>query len=189
MKAMRSNTFRHLALAVAAVLLIVGPAAAQNPTLAELAKKEQERRKEQKAPARVLTNKDLPAAAVQRPTTPAPAGDSKAAEAKPAEQPPAEQKPADECNEQCWRTRMTEARERLRQNQVFAEALQSRINALHADFLRRDNPVQRGKVAEDRENALKELNRVKGDIEKTEKHIAELLEAARKAGVPPGWLR
>jgi hypothetical protein len=84
---------------------------------------------------------------------------------------------------------MADAREYLRQNEVFAEALQSLVNALRADFLRRDNPVQRARVGEDRDKALLELNRVKGEIEKAKKQIADLEEEARKAGVPPGWLR
>jgi hypothetical protein len=72
---------------------------------------------------------------------------------------------------------------------MFQEALQSRINALSTDFVNRDDPYQRAKVAEDRQKALAELERVKGDIEKANKAIADIEEEARKAGVPPGWLR
>jgi hypothetical protein len=191
MKSMRFSTFRRFLVASVAVLLVVGTAtsaAAQSPTLAELARKEQERRKAQAGAPKVLTNKDLPPSA-QRPAPAAPAPATAAAEQKPAEPKPVESKPADDCNEACWRARMADAREYLRQNEVFAEALQSRVNALRADFLRRDNPVQRARVAEDREKALMELNRVKGEIEKAKKQIADLEEEARKAGVPPGWLR
>jgi len=34
-----------------------------------------------------------------------------------------------------------------------------------------------------------ELNRVKSDVERGKKQIADIEEEARKAGVPPGWLR
>ena len=45
----------------------VAPAFAQNPTLAEIARKEQERRKTTTGTPKVLTNKDLPPSAQQPP--------------------------------------------------------------------------------------------------------------------------
>ena len=33
------------------------------------------------------------------------------------------------------------------------------------------------------------MDRLKGEIEKCKKKIADIEEEARKAGVPPGWLR
>jgi hypothetical protein len=72
---------------------------------------------------------------------------------------------------------------------MFAEALQSRINGLTADFTARDDPAQRAVVATDRQKALAELDRVKNDIVQQTKAIADMQEEARKAGVPPGWLR
>jgi hypothetical protein len=72
---------------------------------------------------------------------------------------------------------------------MFAEALQSRINGLTADFTSRDDPAQRAVVANDRQKALAELDRVKNDITQQTKAIADIQEEARKGGVPPGWLR
>ena len=68
-------------------------------------------------------------------------------------------------------------------------ALQSQINGLTADFAARDDPAQRSKVAADRQRALTELDRVKKEIQQHTKALADLQEEARKAGVPPGWLR
>ena len=67
-------------------------AQAQTPTLGELAKKEQERRKGQKTPAKVYTKKDLP------PSPPAapPSGGSSATAAPADETKPAEKKPAED---------------------------------------------------------------------------------------------
>ena len=84
---------------------------------------------------------------------------------------------------------MTTAREELRRNEMFAEALQTRINALNRDFNSRDNPAQRSAIGADRTEALKELTRVKQDVERGKKQIVDLEEEARKAGVPPGWVR
>ena len=74
-------------------------------------------------------------------------------------------------------------------SEVFLEALQSRVNALSTDFVNRDDPFQRAKIAEDRQKALSEMERVKGEIDQLKKQIDDIEEEARKAGVPPGWLR
>ena len=163
-------------------------ARAQNPTLGEIAKKEQERRKTKTTTGtpKVLTNKDLPPSAQQPPPPPA-APAAPAAEQKPAEG----QKPAGEPekDETWWKQRITQARESLRRNEAFAEALQSRVNALSADFVNRDDPFQRAKIGEDRQKALLEMERVKAEIAENKKQIEDIEEEARKAGVPPGWLR
>ena len=74
-------------------------------------------------------------------------------------------------------------------NEMFAEALQTRINSLSTDFVNRDDPFQRAKIGEDRDKAIAELARVKGEIVRAKKQIEDIEEEARKAGVPPGWLR
>jgi hypothetical protein len=177
-----------ICLVAAAALGWVSSAYAQNPTLAEIARKEQERRKTTTGTPKVLTNKDLPPSA-QQPAAP-PATPAGAAEQKPAEpQKPAGEEKEKEKDEAWWRDRITTARETLRRNEVFQEALQSRINALSADFVNRDDPYQRAKIGEDRQKALLEMERVKAEIVQTKKQIEDIEEEARKAGVPPGWLR
>jgi hypothetical protein len=161
--------------------------AQQTPTLGELARKEQERRKTLQAPAaKVLTNQDLPRTAA--PAQP-PAGESAApvATAKPEKPDEATTEPARD--EAWWRQRMSQAREELRRNEMFAEALQTRINSLTNDFSMRDDPYQRAKVAEERTKAILELDRVKADAEANRKKISDIEEEARRASVPPGWLR
>jgi SMC interacting uncharacterized protein involved in chromosome segregation len=80
-------------------------------------------------------------------------------------------------------------KEDLRRNEAFASALQTQINSLTGDFAARDDPFQRAKLADDRQKALGELDRVKSEIEKGKKAIVDIEEEARRAGVPPGWLR
>jgi hypothetical protein len=184
-----------------ALLTLAVPAHAQS--LGELAKREQARRKAQPPTAKTYTNDDLkqvpPAAGT--PAKPAKDEDAKAADAKAADAKGAAAKPADPekvdatkppepaKDEAYWRGRITAAREDVRRNESFKEALQTRINALTADFAARDDPYQRAKVSDDRQKALAELARVSTDIEKTTKLIADIEEEARRAGVPPGWLR
>jgi hypothetical protein len=213
------RAFRALAIGVAATALLGRPATGQS--LAEIAKKEEERRKAAKATAaakpskdkektqKTLTNKDLvpsepgapppPAASA----TPPPAGSqppahTHAGEEKPQSpsqhQTPTPQSPGvpDEGaakDEKYWRTRMTTARGNLQRQELFLEALQSRVNALTTDFVNRDDPAQRAQIAADRQKALGEMEAVRKDIDLAKKQIADLEEEARKAGVPPGWLR
>ena len=154
------------------------------PTLGELALKEQERRKALKVPTKVLSNADLPKIG----SAPTPKTLPEGGAAKPdAEQKP---KPAEEERDEAWwRQRMTALREELRRNEIFAEALQTRINSLTNDFASRDDPYQRARIAEDRQKALTEMDRVKAEIDLQKKKISDFEDEARRARVPPGWVR
>jgi hypothetical protein len=167
--------------------LHAGAVLAQQPSLAELARKEQERKKALKAvPSKVYSDKDLPKSSAAPPV--ASAVPPATATPIPAAPKPAEEK-KDERDETYWRNRVTQARESLRRAEAFAEALQSRINALSADVVNRDDPYQRAKIADDRVKAIAELQRVQTEIEHAKKAITDIEEEARQAGVPPGWLR
>lgn len=169
--------------AAALSLFVLGASVSGAQTLAELAKKEQERRKAIKAPAKVLTSQDVPKAAAP-PAPAAPAAPGAKADAR------AEQKPEEPVKDEAWwRARLTPLREDLRRNEMFAEALQTRINSLANDFASRDDPYQRARIADDRVKALAELDRIKADVDGVKKKIADIEEEARRAGVPPGWLR
>ena len=189
---------------------IVSPALAiaqQQPPLAEVARQEAERRKGVKSTQKVITTKDLPESAKRPPSAPAEStaasssagahpssahstGDpAAAAPAAPGQAPTAAPAAGARGTEEQWRARVAQARENVRRNEAFAEALQSRINGLTTDFVNRDNPVQKRQIGEDRQKALAELERVRADIENGKKQIADIEEEARKAGVPPGWLR
>lgn len=171
-------------------------AAAQQPSLAELARKEQERRKAVKVPGKVYTDKDVRSAprpassetGAGAPTSPTPATDTPAA-AGASGTPRAAAAGGDTRDQAWWKARIDTAREELRRAEMFAEALQTRVNSLTADFVSRDDPFQRARVGDDRQKALAEMDRVKADIERFKKLIAEIEEDARQAGVPPGWLR
>ena len=82
-----------------------------------------------------------------------------------------------------WRERVKAERDALERAKMFADALQSRINALTTDFVNRDDPAQRNVIAADRDKALAEMDRVKKEIEQHTKAIADIQEEARRAGV------
>jgi len=177
-------------MAAALVLALAGWAGAQS--LADVARREEARRQHIKTPSKVLTNKDLKPS--EGPPPPPPADTPAAASPDGTAQAPADgAAPSDEDkraeDEQAWRKKMADARTALDRSQMYLDALQSKINALWADFTARDDPAQRAQIESERKRALAEFDRVKEEIEAEKKAIADLEEEARKAGVPPGWLR
>lgn len=164
-------------------------AQAQKPPLGELARKERERRKALKSDKKVLTAKDLPPGTPKPPPPAPPAADTPGQAGQPQTDEAQQQPQEPEQNEAWWRERMTRAREGLRRSESFLEALQTRVNVLTADFSSRDDPIQRARIGEDRQRALAEMERVAAEITAWKKQIEDIEEEARKAGVPPGWLR
>lgn len=182
---------RHLIPAALVVLVALASEVApgQAQSLADVAQKEQERRKAVKPSGKVLTNKDLgsvPPVIVTPPPDAAKAAEA-AKTAKPPEAAPQEKGPVQD--QAYWSSRMGALRIQLERDQSYAEALQTRINSLAADFVNRDDPAQRSVIERDRQRATAELERLTKAIADGKKAIADLEEEARRAGAPPGWLR
>ncbi len=187
----------YAGLAAAALWLAASPADGQ--TLADVARQEQSRRRTIKNPAKLYTNADLIPAPPGGPAPPpgAPAETAPAEAAQPAAAAPAA--PATETptgatggparDEAYWRKRITDVRVQIDQNVILVESVQSRINALWADFTARDDPAQRAVIFENRQKALAELDRLKQEGAALQKQAADIEEEARRANVPPGWLR
>ena len=121
------------------------------------------------------------------------AGTDKAAADKAGTEKPAQQvssDPAERRKEEAqWRDRIKGERDALERSRSFAEALQSRINALNTDFVNRDDPQQRAKVAADRDKAVADLATAKKEIDQHTKAITQIQDEARRAGAPAGWVR
>jgi hypothetical protein len=199
------------------IVLAVGSASVSAQTLADVARQENQRRQTVKASGKTYTNQDLkpvpavPDVAAAAPGSGSAAGSaSSAASGAPADTgspdsvsaadstaPTAAPDTADSNSaaepeakgESYWSQRMADLRERLERDQVYADALQNRIDALTIDFVNRDDPAQQAQIGADRQRALAELDRVKKSIEQDKRAIPALEEEARRAGVPPGWLR
>ena len=183
-------------------LLMVVPAIASAQSLVEVAKAEEARRKTVNKPAKVYTNSDLRADfTVPTPSVPAPAAPATADPGTPAAAsgdapaPPAganarpSEAAAPQQSEAYWKGRMNAAKDSLNRSRMFLEALQSRINALTTQVINRDDPYQQATLEQERQKNLAELARVQRDIADQTRAIAATEDEARRAGVPPGWLR
>lgn len=176
--------------AALAVLSTVTRLAAQNQPLGDVARKEEARRKEVKQPSKVITNKDLSAAPdAGVPVASPPAVSEPKAENK-ADKNADKEKPAEPTKDKTyWAGRKKELEAQLDRDETFADALQTKINSLTADFSARDDPAQRAVIGRDRQKSIAELDRLKKAIQDDKKALTDLDEEARRAGVPPGWLR
>lgn len=195
-------------------VLAAGMAPIRAQSLAEVARQEEARRKQITQPARVYTNKDLvgvpsgreagpavgPTAGPTPPPAPADAANTSTSQPQPptkdqaggddvssgAPSQASKDKPRDRA---FWSGRMADLLAQLDRDRVLADALQTRINALTADFSARDDPAQRTVLGLDRQKAVDELDRMRKSLVNDRKAIADLQEEARRASVPPGWLR
>jgi hypothetical protein len=217
------SKIRSAPLVVAASLIVCAGRPLVAQSLADLAAKEEARRKQIAQPSKVLSNKDLPDVppAEGQPAAPAAAASAGSAD-KAGDQAAAKDAAKDVSGKEAvkdapkdgakdagaakdekaagaskdapkdqayWSTRQRDLQTQLDRDQSFAEALQTRINVLTADFTARDDPAQRAGIGRDRQKALDELDRVKKAIDTDRKAISDFQEEARRASVPPGWLR
>lgn len=182
-------------------LLLQSEGGAFPQSLGDLARKTEEERQKSKSPSKVYTNEDLkrdpggpvsaapaspvPPTADAKPgsststTTQAPKTDAKAS--------PAPQEPAKD--QKFWKDRITEARNQLMRSKLVLDALQTRLNSLATDIVNRDDPAQRAVLERDRQDTVREMERLKREIQDQTKAIGDIEEEARRASVPPGWLR
>ena len=177
----------------AALLAATTPLTAQS--LADVARAEEARRKTVKGQVKVYTNESLRGAdggeAPQAPPPQAPAtAPAPGSTAKPAAQGTKPAAPAaDAKDEKLWRDRLAAVRDALNRSQTFADALQTQINGLYTEFVNMSDPAQRSLIEQKRLAAIAEQDRVKADIAKQTKALADIDDEARRANVPAGWLR
>jgi hypothetical protein len=171
---------------------IVAPLRAQS--LADLSRQEEQRRKTINRPAKVYTNKDLGEVPPAPPAPPPAAAGDQAIDASKDKDKETRDKgkdaPAGSAKDQAyWSTRLKGLQSQLDRDQTIVAALETRVNGLSTDFINRGDPSQRAAVERDRQKAVTELDSLKLAIVATRKAIADLEDEARRAGVPPGWLR
>ena len=191
-----------LSLAVVTALLSAAEASGQTP-LVDAARQERARRAaippDQKA--RVYTNEDLrdhggltigalPGAAAEAPAVPAADLDAAVATTTDdGEREIGEPESGGVRDENYWRTRMSAARDAQARAALLAAALQNRADGLWAQFTAVDDPVQRGVVERQRIEALEAIGEMRVERDRLDREIRDLQEEARRADVPPGWLR
>jgi hypothetical protein len=180
--------FHHSWMVIPVALALQAGVIAQS--LADVARAEESRRKAIKSTVKVYTNEDLGRTPTTSPAPvqPAPAASTPAKPGDPAK--PGEDKAVDPKTTQAyWKERATTIQQSLSRSKLMLEALQSQVNGLTAQVLTTDDPGQRELVQARLDKATGELQRVQQDIEKQTKAAADLQTEARRANIPPGWVR
>jgi hypothetical protein len=190
---------KRIICSVVGLCFLAGSGVATAQSLADVAKKTQSQRKTTKRPARVYTNADVPVTAAATAgtatevgTTPkegeAVADGSADPNAKPAELSKTSVNAGDEA---AWRGKVTAAREAVSRAKEQLEGMRTRVMHLQtAKALGSNGDVnQQAAVAAQQSAALQEFDRLRADVEKFQKALADVEAEARAANVPAGWLR
>ena len=174
---------------LAGVLILTATFSVRSQSLAEMAKREKERRDAIKAPPRVITNLEAQryrSGAVTTVTLPPPAEGR--ADQKPARA--AEEEPTDLQGrpESFWRQTMSDARKLIRDLENESNVIVLKLADLQNRFYREDNGFTQQQIQREIQKALYEQDRNKDELARAKDQLASLEKEARKSGALPGWL-
>jgi len=181
---------RVIVLAAAGALALSPAAGAQG--LGDASKKEKQRREQSKAPpARTYTQEELaklpPVAnegdAASRAAAPPPARPAASGASRPV--PPDDEEKTRARDEGVWRSRVARAQARVEKARS-AHATLAGMNLVPGyEYVDERGRTVIGSIGE-----LQQLTaKAKAELDAAEKALQDLLEEARRANVPPGWLR
>jgi hypothetical protein len=88
-----------------------------------------------------------------------------------------------------WKDQQTELEGRISLLKEEIEAGQSQLNKLWSDFYIRNIPAEQQAIREQIANLTAQIEQKKLFLSEAESQLEDFFEKARKAGVPPGWLR
>ncbi len=88
-----------------------------------------------------------------------------------------------------WRRQQSQLEERIAGLNADIESEQLELNKLWSDFYIKNVPAEQQAIREQIAELTNKIEQKKVFVKEAQTQLAELLEKARKAGVPPGWLR
>lgn len=187
---------RKLTAILATVFLLSSAGIVYSQSLADVAKKEKERREQLKIQERVITNQDAArfkatgAITVVAQAAPAPqkAAPEKEAAAKPDK--PASDEPVDFQGrpESFWRQTIADARGKVRDLENEANVLVLRLNDLQNRFYRESDGFRQQEIQRELNKTIYEQDLNKEKMAAARVQLDDLLKEARKSGVLPGWI-
>ncbi len=194
---------KHRWCAIATALTLIFAATASAQSLADLAKKEKERRQQVKSDAPVITNSDASkyaGGAVTTQSSPPDSGkpgEEKDAGAgvpeegsKPKADKPSDDEPADLFGrpESFWRQTLADARKKVRDLEDESRVLQLKITDLQNRFYREDSGFRQQELQREINKAFYEQDLNKQNLARARSDLQQLEVEARKSGALPGWI-
>ena len=202
----------HLVSAVALVVCATSTVYAQS--LGDIARKEEERKKTIKTSGKVYTDADLRKyrgldpvvdATVPQSVLPAAAGTApaagtegeaaaattagEAAQAGQTDQAAAQAAPAAEAerNQAWWRQQFAERRMKVETATATLRAMVTQYDLLGMAMT--EDPAERVRLDQEREKVKAQVDRLTNEVDVLSRALAALEDEARRANVPPGWIR
>jgi hypothetical protein len=180
------------------IALMAGGNMTYSQSLAELARKEKERRAQSQTPTkvRVLSNSDVDKfqkGAVstgtysQEPAKATPAITPPEASAATAATPQEAADPAKD--EKYWRGRFKELTDGQKASENKFILAQLQLNELRNRFYRESDGFYRETIQKDIDLKLKEMDRLEKESKEAQKQLEDFKKEARQNNVPPGWVR
>jgi hypothetical protein len=185
---------------LATLFLLACAGAAYSQSLADLAKKEKERREQIKAETKVITNRDAARfgsgsgststraveAASQKPGT----EKEGAADASSKETRPASDEPTDFQGrpESFWRQTLGDARKKIKDLENEANVITLRIADLQNQFYREADGFRQQTIQREVNKSFYEQDLNKEKLAAAKAELDDLMKEARKSGALPGWL-
>ncbi len=181
-------------------LLFLMSAAAYSQSLADLARKEKERREKVKTDNRVITNIDAskyktgpvttvtPAVPATQTKPPAEKPEAEGAASKPTQVNPDEPVDFQGRPESFWRQTMADARQKVQNLENEANVLTLKIADLQNQFYRESNGFRQQEIQRDIQKTIYEQDHNKEELAKAKDQLQDLEKEARKSGALPGWL-
>ena len=145
-------------------------------SLADAAWREAIRREVVGPPVAAYTNATLPAEAESI----EPAPDTSAPPSPPT---------AGETDEAAWRRRVRQLADAIEQNLSIIAETEARLALLETQAVSRDDPAQQAALRQQARQARESLTGLRRKVTAGQQALSNLLEDARRLGVPPGWLR
>ena len=166
-------------------------------SLADLAKKEKERRQAIKAEVKVITNdqtskyRNSPVAVTSGAPASAqpaekPAGDPEGVKEKPVSDEPVDFQGRPES---FWRQTFADARQKVKMLENESNVLILRFNDLQNRFYRESDGFKQQEIQREMQKTIYEQDMNKENLAKAKAELADLEMEARKSGALPGWIR
>ena len=195
---MKTKTITALLCFLIGAIAATGVASAQS--LAELARKEKDRRQNISSKSKVITNHDTakykngalstasppPRASGQNDdATPVSMGNDESADK------PAQDEPVDFSGrtESFWRQTMTDARQRVKELENESTALTLSLNDLQNRFYNEADGFRQQQIQREIQKSFYEQDLNKNDLKTAQDQLNDLIKEARKSGALPGWIQ
>lgn len=191
---------RKLTAFLSFLFLLAFAGTAYSQSLAELAKKEKERRQQVKAGEKVITNQDAArfssghgSTTTKPPETVSPKTDAEkegAADAAGKVAKPASDEPTDfqGRTESFWRQTLSDARRKVKELENEANVITLKIADLQNQFYREADGFRQQTIQRDINKSFYEQDLNKQKLAAAKSDLDDLLKEARKSGALPGWL-